>query len=75
MKSSRAATRRHLPTSPFNVPDNSAPLEQFALQDRVTHDEFGLGVVIGVEDEIAVLVDFGSRQERITAPYLKVTKL
>jgi len=43
--------------------------------DQVTHDKYGLGRVIGVEDEIAVLVDFGSRQERITTPDSKLTKL
>jgi hypothetical protein len=41
----------------------------------VTHDKYGLGVVIGVEEEIAVLVDFGTQQERITTPYNKLTKL
>jgi hypothetical protein len=75
MKPSHAASRRYLPTSPFNVPDNSPPVEHFVLQDRVTHDQYGLGVVIGVEDGIAVLVDFGSRQERVTTPYAKLTKL
>ena len=31
--------------------------------------------MIGVEDEVAVLVDFGTQKERITAPYSKMTKL
>ncbi|MCW2940998.1 MAG: hypothetical protein JWN00_3983 [Actinomycetia bacterium] len=76
MKPARATTRRFLPGSPFNVPSSPPPpLEQFAVQDRVSHDTYGLGVVIGVEDEIAVLVDFGTRQERITAPYPKLFKL
>jgi hypothetical protein len=75
MKPSRASTRRYLPGSPFNVPVVEQPVEVFALQDRVTHDKYGLGMVIGVEDDIAVLVDFGSQQERITAPYNKLTKL
>jgi hypothetical protein len=75
MKPSRAASRRHLPTSPFNPPAADPPVERFAVHDRVNHDQYGLGVVIGVEDEIAVLVDFRPRQERITAPYNKMTKL
>jgi hypothetical protein len=75
MKRARAVTRRHLPTSPFNVPADVRPVEQFALQDQVTHDRYGLGLVIGVEDGIAVLVDFGSRQERLTTPYNKLVKL
>jgi hypothetical protein len=36
---------------------------------------YGLGRVIGVEDGIAVLVDFGSSQMRILSPYSKMTKL
>jgi hypothetical protein len=75
MKRSRVAVRRPLPGSPFNVPVITPPIEQFALRDRVTHDKYGLGVVIGVEDEVAVLVDFGSRTERITTPYDKLFKL
>ncbi|MBB5123605.1 hypothetical protein [Streptomyces griseoloalbus] len=69
-----AALKRHLPTSPFQarvVPDP----KHFAVGDQVTHDMYGLGRVIGVEDGIAVLVDFGSAQERILSPYAKMTKL
>jgi hypothetical protein len=72
---SRAATRRHLPTSPFKPPAEAPPVERFAIDDRVNHDQFGLGVVIGVEDNVAVLVDFRPRRERIIAPYHKMTKL
>jgi hypothetical protein len=75
MNTSRAVTRRHLPSSPFKPPAAAPPVEQFTLQDKVTHDKYGLGSVIGVEDDIAVLVDFGTQQERITAPYAKLTKL
>jgi hypothetical protein len=75
MKPARAATRRYLPGSPFNTPPAVRPVEHYALNDRVTHDRYGLGVVIGVEDEVAVLVDFGTQRERITAPYAKLTKL
>lgn len=69
-----AATRRILPTSPFKPPVAPTPKE-FAVGNRVSHDEHGLGLVIGIEDEIAVLVNFGSRQMRITSPYSKMTKL
>lgn len=66
-----------MPTSPFKVRAEEVPLKHFALGDRVTHDSFGLGRVIGVEGEsaIAVLVDFGSRQERLTQPYTAMYKL
>jgi predicted RNA-binding protein (virulence factor B family) len=45
------------------------------MHDMVTHDRYGLGTVVGVEEEVAVLVDFGTQRERITAPYSKLTKL
>ncbi len=45
------------------------------MGDQVTHDMYGLGRVIGIEDGIAVLVDFGSVQERILSPYAKMSKL
>ncbi|MFD9124710.1 hypothetical protein [Kitasatospora sp. NPDC059571] len=67
---------RHLPTSPFKA-RVEAPPKRFAIGDRVTHDTHGLGRVIGVEGggDTAALVDFGSRQERITPPYASMHKL
>ena len=75
MKRSRAAVRRNLPGSPFNVPTVAPRVERFALHDRVTHDTYGLGLVIRVEDGVAVHVDFGAQTERIPAPYHKMFKL
>ncbi|MFI1523889.1 hypothetical protein [Kitasatospora cineracea] len=71
-----AAVRRFLPTSPFKA-RTEEPRKHFAVGDRVTHDTYGLGRAIGVEDDsdIAVLVDFGSRCERITQPYATMFKL
>ena len=74
MKRAHAVTRRYLPGSPFNTPSATPPVKQFAMQDLVTHDRYGLGRVISVE-ETAVLVDFGTAQERISSPYAKMTKL
>jgi hypothetical protein len=68
------APKRHLPTSPFKAPVAPAP-KHFAMGDQVTHDVYGLGRVIGIEDGIAALVDFGSAQMRILSPYAKMTKL
>ncbi|MEV7993237.1 hypothetical protein AB0O67_15320 [Streptomyces sp. NPDC086077] len=68
------APKRHLPTSPFKAPVTRTP-EHFAVGDQVTHDMYGLGRVIGIEDGIAALVDFGSAQMRILSPYSKMTKL
>ena len=45
------------------------------MHDQVTHDRYGLGMVIGVEDDVAVIVDFGNQQARIMSPFTKLTKL
>jgi transcription elongation factor GreA-like protein len=66
--------KRHLPTSPFKAPVVPVP-KQFVVGSRVTHDVYGLGRVTGVEEGIAVLVDFGSQQTRIMSPYSKLTNL
>ena len=71
---SRAAARRYLPGSPFNAPAPVRPAETFTIHDQVTHDRYGLGVVLGVEDN-AVLVDFRPHQRRIPLPCAKLTKL
>lgn len=75
MKPARATTRRLLPTSPFKVPAAAPPAEPFAVQDQVTHDKFGLGRVVGVEEDTAVLIEFGSGRERIVTPCAKLTRL
>ncbi|MGI5349178.1 hypothetical protein ACQEU8_13420 [Streptomyces sp. CA-250714] len=68
------APRRHLPTSPFKAP--AAPVaKHFTLGDRVSHDRYGLGKIIGVEDGVAMLVDFGPHQARIVSPYTGMDKL
>lgn len=74
MSKFRAAPRRPLPGSPF-APPVVEPVETFALHDQVNHDKYGLGRVLGVEEGVAVLVDFGPRRLRIPAPYSKMTKL
>ena len=75
MKPVRAATRRFLPASPFNNLPAEPPIEQFAVDDMVTHDKYGLGRVLRVEDDTALVIAFGSRQVRIMWPYTKLTKL
>ena len=67
--------RRQLPSSPFNVPRVVEPVEVFARQDRVSHDQYGLGRVIDVEGDIAVLVQCGDRRVRVTSPFTKLCKL
>jgi len=76
MRHPRAAARRLLPASPFAAPPPpTTPAEQFAVQDQVTHDKYGLGRVISVEDDTILIIDFGSRRVRITTPCTKLTKL
>ncbi|MEU0290215.1 hypothetical protein ACIHBQ_02670 [Streptomyces sp. NPDC052492] len=70
-----AVSKRHLPTSPFKAPVAPAA-KHFAPGDPVTHDVYGLGRVVDVEEGVAVLVDFGSGAPmRILSPYAKMTKL
>ncbi|KES07583.1 ATP-binding protein [Streptomyces toyocaensis] len=69
-----AAPKRHLPTSPFKAAV-APPPKHFAVGDQVTHDVYGLGRVVALEEGIAALVDFGSTQTRILSPYAKMTKL
>ncbi|MBV9092631.1 MAG: hypothetical protein JO132_01940 [Streptosporangiaceae bacterium] len=74
MKRARAA-RRVLPTSPFGAPPSAPPAGQFAVRDQVTHDKYGLGRVISIEDDTTLIIDFGPRRVRITTPCAKLTKL
>jgi len=39
--------------SPFNALPVDPPVEQFTVRDQVTHDKYGLGWVILVEDDDA----------------------
>jgi hypothetical protein len=75
VNSHRAAPRRHLATSPFKAPDPAPPAEQFAVNDKVTHDKYGLGTVTAVDEGIALLINFGSHVQRIMTPSSKLTRL
>jgi hypothetical protein len=76
MRPTRASPgRRYLPGSPFNVPVVEEPAETYELRDLVTHDKYGLGSVLEVEDQTAVLVDFGPQRVRIALPCAKLVKL
>jgi hypothetical protein len=75
MKPARAASRRFLPGSPFNSVHQDPPIEKFAVLDQVNHDKYGLGRVILVEDDDAVVVDFGTCKVRICSPFARMAKL
>jgi len=68
-----AGRRRHLASSPFK-PDPEPTIEQYALNDLVSHDSYGMGRVIDVE-AAAVTVDFRSRTVRILSPYSRMARL
>lgn len=69
-----AGTRRHLPNSPFK-PAVAPTVETFTVDERVTHDKYGLGRVVGVEGNEAVVVDFGDARVRLCTPFGKLNKL
>jgi hypothetical protein len=76
VKPTRAGSgRRYLPGSPFNVPVVAAPVETYERRDLVTHDKYGLGSVVDVEGETAVLVDFRTHRMRVALPCAKLFKL
>jgi hypothetical protein len=41
----------------------------------VTHDKYGLGRVVSVQDDVAVVIDFSGRRVRIALPSAKLAKL
>jgi hypothetical protein len=75
MNSASARNRRYLPSSPFKPPPEEPPAEQYELDDMVTHEKYGLGRVILVEGDTAVVVDFAPRRVRIMAPFARMIKL
>jgi hypothetical protein len=75
MNSASARNGRHLPSSPFKPPPEAPPVEQYEVDDLVTHDKYGLGRVIRVDGEASVVVDFAPAKVRITTPFARMTKL
>jgi hypothetical protein len=69
-----AGSRRHLASSPF-APPVPQVVPTFVLDERVTHDKYGLGRVVSVEGDQAVVVDFGSVQVRLMRPFDKLSAL
>jgi hypothetical protein len=76
MNPRRPVTRRVLPGSPFNVPEEpAAPVPTFSTDTRVSHDRHGLGVVAAVDGD-DIVVDFGGgTRHRIAKNSPKLTKL
>ncbi len=60
-------------SSPFQ-PAPDEVIETFEVEDRVSHDAYGLGRVVD-KDNLGVTVDFGTERRRIVSPYAKLEKL
>lgn len=73
MDNTSANPRPRHPSSPFQRQPEPV-IEHFEVGDRVSHDSYGLGRVVGVDGGGAT-VDFGSRTVRIATPFRKMTKL
>jgi len=71
--SSSSGVRRHLASSPFQ-PKPEPTIEEFAVDDLVSHDSYGMGRVVQLE-AAAVTVDFRSQKVRVRSPYTKMSKL
>ncbi len=76
------ANRRPLPNSPFAGRAKPAvrPMVELREGDRVTHDSFGLGVVVtmrGMGDSTEATIDFGAEAgtKRLLLRYAPVVKL
>ncbi|MFN8196700.1 MAG: hypothetical protein U0R80_20710 [Nocardioidaceae bacterium] len=67
------ARRRALASSPFK-PDPEPVIEEFALDDRISHDRYGLGRVVAVDAD-GVTVDFNNQILRIPSPFANMSKL
>ncbi len=73
METTSAHPRPQHPNSPFQR--NPEPvIEQYQVEDRVSHDSYGFGRVVSV-DPGGATVDFTNRTVRIATPFRKMTKL
>ena len=73
MTTSRGSRPKHLKSSPFAQAPEPV-IEVFEVDDRVSHDLYGLGKVVKI-DSHAVTVDFGAQMVRIPSPYPKLHHL
>ena len=73
MATSSGNPRPRHASSPFQ-PHPEPVIEQFDVGDRVCHDSYGLGRVVGIDGGGAT-VDFGGGTVRIASPFRKMTKL
>jgi hypothetical protein len=62
-----------LASSPFQ-PEPEPVIEEFEVDDLVSHDSYGMGRVVNVE-AAAVTVDFRSQKVRVPSPFRKMSRL
>ncbi|WP_432572188.1 hypothetical protein [Kineococcus sp. SYSU DK005] len=74
MSTRASATRRHLPTSPFQPAPPQPQAEEFVPDDRVTHDRYGMGTVLSIEAGQWATVRFSSGQV-LSVATIKLSKL
>lgn len=67
------AQRTHLASSPFK-PKIEPEIQRFEVDDRVSHQSYGLGRVVN-QESAAVTVDFGNCTRRIVSPFHKLERL
>ncbi len=60
-------------TSPYK-PDPEPTIEQYAINDRVSPDAYGMGRVVQIEAG-AMTVDFRPKTVRVMSPFHKVTRI
>ena len=73
MATTSAHPRPQHPNSPFQRHPEPV-VEQYLVEDRVSHDSYGFGRVVSV-DPGGATVDFSNRIVRIATPFRKMTKL
>jgi hypothetical protein len=73
METTSAHSRPRHPSSPFQAHPEPV-VELYVVNDRVCHDSYGLGRVVGI-DAGGATVDFSSRTVRIATPFRKLMKL
>ena len=71
--STSARRPRHPASSPFKT-DPEPIVEEFSVDDLVSHDTYGMGRVIHVE-EAAVTVDFRPQRVRVQRPFHKLSRI
>jgi hypothetical protein len=76
MKPPNSHVHRRPPGSPFNKPEPELPpAEVYEVNDRVTHDRYGVGTVTAVGGITEVTVNFGAETRRIALPNNKLQRL